>query len=64
MLENNALNWRKSTRCGSSACVEVARDGAEYLVRDSKNPDSAPLRFTDAEWRAFVAGVNAGEFSF
>jgi uncharacterized protein DUF397 len=33
-------------------------------VRDSKNLDHAPLRFTPEEWSAFVEGVNLGEFSF
>jgi hypothetical protein len=42
----------------------VSRDGDHYLIRDSKNPDAAPLRFTNAEWDAFVAGVEAGEFQF
>jgi hypothetical protein len=48
--------------CGSSACVEVGQDGGEVLVRDSKDPAAAPLRFTADEWAAFVAGVRAGEF--
>ena len=56
--------WRKSTRCGTATCVEVARDGGDYLIRDSKNPDAGPLRFTEAEWQAFEAGVVAGEFRF
>jgi Domain of unknown function (DUF397) len=55
--------WRKSSFCGSSACVEVARSGDEFLLRDSKDADSPVLRFTTDEWAAFVAGVNAGEFS-
>lgn len=56
--------WRRSSRCSTSTCVEVARDGADYLVRDSKNPGQAALRFTPAEWAAFVEGVLAGEFRF
>jgi hypothetical protein len=55
-------DFRKSSFCGSSACVEVARDGDGVLVRDSKDPAAAPLRFTADEWAAFVAGVRAGEF--
>jgi hypothetical protein len=31
-------------------------------VRDSKNPDGSRLIFSHDEWRAFVAGVRAGEF--
>ena len=54
--------WRRSTRCGSSTCVEVARVGDQYLIRDSKDPDTAPLCFTNEEWAAFVQGVKEGEF--
>jgi predicted secreted Zn-dependent protease len=58
------LTWHKSSRCGNSTCVEIARDGNDYLIRDSKNPDQPALRFSSAEWSAFVAGVEAGEFRF
>ncbi len=60
----NTLAWRKSSRCGNSTCVEVARDGDHYLIRDSKNPDTAPLTFTAEEWTAFTTGILAGEFRF
>jgi hypothetical protein len=63
-MNSNSVNWRKSSRCGSSTCVEVAKVGEDYLVRDSKNPQSAPLTFTPAEWDAFVKGVKADEFTF
>jgi uncharacterized protein DUF397 len=36
----------------------------QYLIRDSKRPDMAPLTFTRDEWSAFVQGVSAGEFRF
>jgi len=63
-MEMNSVKWQKSTRCGSNACVEVAKVDNEYLVRDSKNPEAAPLTFTADEWTAFVEGVSAGEFRF
>jgi uncharacterized protein DUF397 len=63
-MEINSVKWHKSTRCGSNACVEVAKVNDEYLVRDSKNPEVAPLSFTGDEWTAFVEGVAAGEFRF
>jgi hypothetical protein len=56
--------WRRSSRCGSTTCVEVAKVDDQYLVRDSKNPDTAALSFTSEEWVAFVQGVQAGEFQF
>ncbi|BAD60464.1 DUF397 domain-containing protein [Nocardia farcinica] len=56
--------WFKSTHSqGDAACVEVAffEDGA-VGVRHSKNPTGPALTFTASEWRAFLAGVRAGEF--
>jgi len=36
--------------------------GRLILMRDAKNPDGPVLAFTEAEWRAFIAGVKDGEF--
>jgi hypothetical protein len=60
----NVAQWRKSTRCGSSACVEVAKVDDRFLVRDSKDPRGTVLSFTEQEWQAFVEGIEAGEFRF
>lgn len=58
--------WRKSSACGTNACVEVATtsygETTRVAVRDSKNPHHPALLFTHAEWQAFVAGVKNGEF--
>jgi len=54
--------WRTSSHSGSSDCVEVAVVAGGMAVRDSKDPEGAVLRFTAAEWRAFLAGVRDGEF--
>jgi hypothetical protein len=45
-------------------CVEVegAKDG-DVLVRDTKDPGPV-LKFTPAEWRAFIAGAKLGEFDY
>jgi hypothetical protein len=56
--------WQRSSRCGTGACVEVAKIDGHWLVRDSKNPDEAVLSFTEDEWVAFVEGVADGEFRF
>jgi len=39
-----------------------AGSGRLILMRDSKNPDGPVLALTEAEWRAFIAGVKDGEF--
>lgn len=57
--------WKKasfSNGTGGSNCVEVTGGLAGgVFVRDSKDRREM-LRFTPAEWRAFVRGVKAGEF--
>lgn len=57
-------DWVGSTRSGHAGnCVEVRMPSeAVVYVRDSKDPDGPVLRFSPAEWDAFVAGVRAGEF--
>jgi hypothetical protein len=56
--------WRKSSYSGNDGggCVEVGQLPAVVAVRDSKDPDGPRLAFSPQEWRAFVAGVKAGEF--
>jgi len=50
--------WRKSSQSGGEGdCVEVAMLPEAVLVRDSKDPDGARLRFNPARWRAFVEGL-------
>lgn len=58
----NEPRWRRSSRCGNSACVEVASLGDEVAVRDSKNHGGPVLTYSREEWRDFVAGVKDGEF--
>lgn len=59
------LTWVKSRRCESHACVEVAAaPNGDILVRNSTDPDGLTLRFTQAEWVAFLGGVRDGDFDF
>ncbi|MEU5638397.1 DUF397 domain-containing protein [Streptomyces milbemycinicus] len=62
-LDLTSATWRKSsTSAGEHECVEVAElPGGGRAVRDSKNPEREPLRFTASEWAALRAGVIAGE---
>jgi hypothetical protein len=58
------LTWVKSSYSGGQGgnCVEVAAlpEGGR-AVRDSKDPQRPPLRFTAAQWRGFISGIREGE---
>lgn len=65
MTNQHAMSpgFKRSSFCNpDGGCVEVERGEQGAAIRDAKNPDSAVLRFTEDEWRAFVRGVRAGEF--
>jgi len=62
---------KSSASYANGQCVEAsavpdgfapAKEGAEVLVRDSKDPDGPVLEFTAGEWDAFIAGAKNGEF--
>lgn len=44
-------------------CVAVARTPEVVAVRDTKDPSKTTLTFTHEEWKAFLEGVQAGEFN-
>jgi len=56
--------WFKSSRSSGNTdnCVEVAFVDGSVAVRDSKDRQGPALRYTSAEWEAFLAGVKSGEF--
>jgi hypothetical protein len=56
------LAWHRSTRCSNGGCIELARAGEEFLVRDSKVDGGSILSFSRAAWGEFVLGVTAGDF--
>jgi hypothetical protein len=61
MVDLDDMNiWRRTSRCESSSCVEVAFGEREVYVRNSRDPHRT-LAFTNEEWAAFCAGVQAGE---
>ncbi|WP_306425231.1 DUF397 domain-containing protein [Dactylosporangium matsuzakiense] len=49
--------WRKSSRSGTTNCLEVASSGSEILVRDSKDPDGPTLAIGRGSWAAFVEAL-------
>ena len=62
--ELNDLVWRRSRRCDTNACVEIARlePGSGVAMRNSQTPREAILHFPPAAWTDFVEAVRRGEF--
>lgn len=59
--------WRKSRHSNpSGACVEavLTPDDGTVAIRHSRHPEGPVIRYTRAEWEAFLAGVRDGEFSW
>ncbi len=54
--------FRKATRSGDIACVEVAFIENEVGVRDSKHRDGEILSVTPGAWVTFVRDVKNGTF--
>lgn len=53
------LEFRKSRRCDTGSCVEVAVADKVH-VRNSTDPTGPIVTFTKEEWRAFVAEIQSG----
>jgi Domain of unknown function (DUF397) len=62
--EQMNVPWVKSSfSFANGNCVEVAElPGGWIGIRDSRNPGGPVLRFTRAEWAAFLGGARRGEF--
>jgi hypothetical protein len=59
MADTKPFNWRKSRRCDSSSCVEVAYDGHRVAVRDGKDGEGPRLTFAVTAWRSFVLWIES-----
>jgi hypothetical protein len=62
MTGNGIVHFHRASRCADASCVEVARDGPEVLMRDSKDVGGPVLRFSGDQWRSFQAALRAGTF--
>lgn len=54
--------WRKSGRCDSHQCAEVAKGDGRAAIRNNTKPD-VHLTFARDDWNSFVAGVRSGAFT-
>ncbi|MDP9797054.1 hypothetical protein J2S43_005566 [Catenuloplanes nepalensis] len=50
--------WRRSTRCDTSSCVEVANGNAGTRVRNSTDPAGPVLIFSVGAWQALLEKID------
>jgi len=53
--------WRRSSRCDSSQCAEVARTASGFALRNSTT-QQVVLPISSSAWQVFIAGVKHGDF--
>jgi hypothetical protein len=59
--EQTQSPWRRSSYCGTNACVEIATTPDGALMRDSKRADSPALGFDRRAWVGFLEAIKAGK---
>ncbi|MDI3388320.1 DUF397 domain-containing protein [Streptomyces sp. B-S-A8] len=61
-LDISGVEWHSAPGGPEDEKVEIAYlEGGAVAMRNSKEPETV-LRYTEAEWRAFVLGARDGEF--
>ncbi|MCD9145948.1 DUF397 domain-containing protein [Streptomyces albireticuli] len=61
-MDISGAEWLSAPDPTTEERVEIAYlDGGAVAMRSSADPDTV-LRYTEAEWHAFVLGVRDGEF--
>jgi hypothetical protein len=61
-IETIPLVWRRSPRCDSVTCVEIAEHEGHIFLRNSTSPTGPILTFTRDEWEPFVEAVKDKDF--
>jgi hypothetical protein len=62
VIPGSQPQWHRSEFCVNSDCVEVANLNGVILLRNSTRPRKV-ISYTPDEWRSFVRGVEAGNFT-
>ena len=56
-------NFRKSSYCGGSSCVEVAHlASGQVALRDSKNVEQPGHVFSPDAWTTVTAAIKTGQY--
>lgn len=58
MADTERLQWHRSARCDTNACVEVAQGNGGVVVRDGKDPEGPRLIFSARQWISFLAWLH------
>jgi hypothetical protein len=53
--------WHKSSFSQQGDCAEWKFSDELVLLRNSKDPSGRVIKFTHAEWRAFINGIKSGQ---
>lgn len=62
-MDISGVEWQRAPGDTSEASVEIAfLPGGAVAMRNSAEPEGPVLRYTAAEWEAFVLGAKDGEF--
>ncbi len=63
MAQDRDTGWIKAAASAQGGnCVQMRRQDRGVEVRDSKHPDGPILRFTPAEFAAWLDGAKKAEF--
>jgi len=62
LSQQESVAWRKSSRCDSNHCVEVARRDNGVAVRDNTRPETY-LTFDSSSWHGLVQALGSGRLS-
>lgn len=54
--------YRRSSYCGTNACVEIATTPDRAYMRDSKDTNSPVLEFDASAWLGFLTAIRAGHY--
>jgi Domain of unknown function (DUF397) len=60
MAADEVRAWRKSSRCGESACLEIADEGDQIAIRNATRP-TAELVVPREAFTALIRDIRAGE---
>ncbi|MFF0377979.1 DUF397 domain-containing protein [Actinoplanes missouriensis] len=63
-MHDTTTEWRRSSFCADTSCVEVAGSGDSVLIRDGKRRDQGEhLEFSKEDWAGFLRDIEGGRYA-